>query len=81
MKNQLKTLKRASAPTADCESGCTVRIRKHSIRLIAPVNSDSDIHESQELGSVRRDAQSGTQDVSSAGRGGVEGCRGGVEEV
>ena len=39
---------------------------RHSIcSLIAPVTIDSDIiQESQELGSVRRDAWSGTRDVS-----------------
>eukprot|EP00976_Prorocentrum_cordatum_P062535 1176754-Prorocentrum_minimum.AAC.5 len=52
------------------------------IRLIAPVTSDSAIHQSRELGSVRRNGVtgSGTQDVSMAGSlttlvyGGSLGC-------
>eukprot|EP00976_Prorocentrum_cordatum_P048708 982828-Prorocentrum_minimum.AAC.1 len=42
----------ASAPTTDCESGGAVRKGGYRIWLIAPVTSDSDMHESQELGRV-----------------------------
>eukprot|EP00976_Prorocentrum_cordatum_P024786 504244-Prorocentrum_minimum.AAC.2 len=34
------------------------------VRLIAPVTNDSDVQDSQKLGSVRLDARSGTQDLS-----------------
>eukprot|EP00976_Prorocentrum_cordatum_P090332 1188076-Prorocentrum_minimum.AAC.1 len=37
------------------------------VRLVAPLTDDSDVQESQELGSVRRDAWSGTQDLSILG--------------
>eukprot|EP00976_Prorocentrum_cordatum_P062799 1176862-Prorocentrum_minimum.AAC.3 len=35
--------------------------------LITPVTNDSDVQDSQKLGSVRRDARSGTQEVSIVG--------------
>eukprot|EP00976_Prorocentrum_cordatum_P103730 1193580-Prorocentrum_minimum.AAC.1 len=39
----------ASAPTTDCESGCTVRKGGYRIRLGALVTIDDDIHESQNI--------------------------------
>eukprot|EP00976_Prorocentrum_cordatum_P059660 1175592-Prorocentrum_minimum.AAC.2 len=41
----------SSAPTTDCESGCTVRTRGYRICLNAPVTISSDIQEM--LGCVR----------------------------
>ena len=53
---------RASAPTTDRESRCAVRKGGYMVILIAPVTDDSDVQDSQKLGSVRRDARSSTQE-------------------
>eukprot|EP00976_Prorocentrum_cordatum_P108877 1194924-Prorocentrum_minimum.AAC.2 len=52
----------ASTPTTDCESKC--RVGKGGTRFaeLSPVTNNSDVQDSQKLGSVRLDAGSGTQD-------------------